>query len=212
MHTARMRSRRRTPSLGAPPRSCGLLLPARVVAGFAASLALLGVLQESCGAQAKPSEFQVKAVYLFNFSRFVAWPAQPAAAPPGPFSICVLGKDPFGSVLDATLAGETVSGKTVVARRLTVAQEAAGCRVVFISSSEESRLKDVLAALEKSSALTVSDIERFAQRGGMIQFVLQGDKVRFEVNLASASEAGLTLSSDLLKVAVAVRKNAPPRG
>jgi YfiR/HmsC-like len=183
----------------------------RVVAGFAASLALLGVVPQSCRAQAKPSEFQVKAVYLFNFSRFVAWPAQPSGSS-SVFPICVLGKDPFGAILDATLAGETVAGKTVVARRLTLAQEAAGCRVVFISTSEESRLKDVLAALDKSSVLTVSDIERFAQRGGMIQFVLQGDRVRFEVNPASAAEAGLTLSSDLLKVAVAVRKNAPPGG
>src|SRR5271168_2925264 len=160
--------------------------------------------------QPRPSEYQVKAVYLYNFSRFVGWPAQAPPPQGNSFSICVLGKDPFGEVLDATLAGENIAGKSVVARRVAEPQEATGCRVVYISASEEGRLKDILTVLDKCSALTVSDIPRFSQRGGMIQFVLQGDRVRFEVNLASTSEAGLTLSSDLLKVAVAVRRAGQP--
>jgi hypothetical protein len=174
------------------------------IRGLAA--ALLCALAASAAPQSRPSEYEVKAVYLFNFSRFVGWPPQSPPATSNSLFICVLGKDPFGSALDAALAGENVSGKSVVARRVAQPQEAAGCGVVFISASEESHLKDVLAALEKSSVLTVSDIPKFSQRGGMIQFVLQGDRVRFEVNLATAAEAGLTLSSDLLKVAVAVRR------
>jgi hypothetical protein len=186
-------------------------LPVRAIAWAAALVLSLGAFSPSArGQQSRPSEYQVKAVYLFNFSRFVGWPAQAASAPVAPFAICVLGKDPFGSVLDATLAGENIGGKSVVARRVAQAQEAAACRVVFISSSEEGRLKEILPALEKSSVLTVSDIPHFSQHGGMIEFVLQGDRVRFEVNLASTSEAGLTLSSDLLKVAVAVRKSTQP--
>jgi YfiR/HmsC-like len=161
-------------------------------------------------AQERPTEYQVKAVYLFNFSRFVGWPPQAPSTPPDSFPICVLGKDPFGPALDAALAGENISGKSVVARRVAQPQDAAACRVVYISTSEEGRLKDVLAALDKTGVLTVSDIPRFSQRGGMIQFVLQGDRVRFEVNLTSATEAGLTLSSDLLKVAAAVRRIASP--
>lgn len=160
--------------------------------------------------QGRPGEYQVKAVYLINFSRFVAWPPKPAATQPGSFSICVLGRDPFGVALDSALAGESIEGKSVVARRVAQAQDASGCRVLYISDSEEAHLKEVLAALDKSAVLTVSDIPKFSQRGGMIQFVLQGDRVRFEVNITSASEAGLTLSAELLKVAAAVRRIAQP--
>jgi len=159
--------------------------------------------------QSRPSEYQVKAVYLFNFSRFVSWPDRTTGDADAPFAICVIGKDPFGTVLDSTLAGESIGGKAVVARRVALAEQAAGCRVLFISASEDGRLKEILGSLEKSSVLTVSDIARFSERGGMIQFVLQGGRVRFEVNLASAAQANLTLSSDLLKVAVAVRKSQP---
>jgi len=184
---------------------------ARGLAGIIGMAVLLAVLSPSArGEQVKASEYQVKAVYLFNFSRFVGWPQQSVPSTAVPFAICVLGKDPFGPMLDATLAGENIRGNSVVARRVAQAQEAAGCRVVFISNSEESRLKDILAALEKSSVLTVSDIPKFSEHGGMIEFVLQGDRVRFEVNLANTTEAGLTLSSDLLKVAVAVRKSRQP--
>jgi hypothetical protein len=177
-------------------------------------VALTWILATICpwvasGQQPRPSEYQVKAVYLFNFSRFISWPAPTAGVPARPFAICVMGRDPFGPVLDATLAGEIIGGQSVIARRVTEAGEAADCRVLFISTSEENHLREILAALNKSSVLTVSDIGRFTERGGMIQFVLQGDRVRFEVNLARATEAKLTVSAELLKVAVTVRKNAP---
>ena len=98
----------------------------------------------------------------------------------------------------------------MVAKRVTKLQDAAECRVLYISASEDARLKEILAGLEKTGLLTVSDIPQFSQRGGIIQFVIVANKVRFEVNLSSAQDAGLTLSSDLLKVAVAVRKSPQP--
>jgi hypothetical protein len=140
----------------------------------------------------------------------VEWPAKAAAATSDSFAICVLGQDPFGPALDAVLAGETINGKAVLARRVLKPQDAVSCRVLYISSSEDSRLKEVLTALDKAGVLTVSDMPQFAQHGGMIQFVLDGNKIRFEVNLASAEDAGLSLSSELLKVAIAVRKNPQP--
>jgi hypothetical protein len=157
--------------------------------------------------QPKPNEFQVKAAYLYNFGRFVAWPGESAQDKGGSFEICVLGMDPFGQTLDVTLASETISGKSVRAKRISKPQDADGCRIVFISSSEENHLKDVLAALEKTDVLTVSDIPGFSQRGGMIGFILDGSRVRFDVNLASAQGAGLTLSSELLKVAIDVKRS-----
>lgn len=158
--------------------------------------------------QERPGEFQVKAAYLYNFSRFIEWPPLPAADKNTPFAICVLGKDPFGPALDAALTGEGDGGQSLVARRLSKPQDALACRILFVGSSEESRLKEILAVLGRSSVLTVSDIPRFSERGGMIEFVLKGDKIRFDVNLSNANGAGLAVSSDLLKVALVVRKNA----
>jgi hypothetical protein len=156
--------------------------------------------------QPKANEFQVKAAYLYNFGRFVQWPDESGADRNESFEICVLGMDPFGQALDATLAGGTIGGKSVAAKRITKPQDVDSCRILFISSSEESHLKEDLAALDKTRVLTVSDIPRFSERGGMIGFILDGNRVRFDVNLDSAQGAGLTLSSELLKVATSVRK------
>jgi hypothetical protein len=158
--------------------------------------------------QSKPGEFEVKAAYLYNFGRFVEWPAESGIDRNESFEICVLGADPFGPALDATLAGETIGGKRVMAKRISKPQEVNSCRILFVSSSEESHLKEVLAALDRTRVLTVSDIPRFSERGGMIGFVLEGNRVRFDVNLDSAQGAGLTLSSELLKVATSVRKGS----
>jgi hypothetical protein len=154
--------------------------------------------------RSNPSEYEVKAAYLYDFGKFVAWPAKVAAA--DDFSICVLGEDPFGATFDATIAGETINGKKVVVNRIAKPQEAVSCRILFISASEESKLKEILATLDKTSVLTVSDISQFTRRGGMIQFVIDANRVRFEVNVTTAERAGLTLSSQLLKVAINVRK------
>ncbi len=173
----------------------------------ALSLLVIPILRAQ---QPKASEYLVKATYLYNFGRFVQWPPTAVAAQGDSFPICVIGQDPFGAALDNILAGEAIDGKSVVARRITKPQEAMNCRVLYISPSEDSRLKELLVALDKAGVLTVSDIPQFSQRGGMIQFVLAGNKIRFEVNLTNAQNAGLTLSSDLLKVAVAVRKSPQP--
>jgi hypothetical protein len=176
---------------------------------FAATV-LAAVLSCSVGLEAqytKPTEYQVKATYLYNFTRFVEWPAQSLSGQSDSFAICVLGENPFGSALQAAVAQETIAGKSVVAKQILATQDAANCRVLFISSSEDKRLKQILGTLGTASVLTVSDLPKFAQRGGMVEFVLEGNKVRFEVNSVTAERAGLTLSSELLKVAVNVRRS-----
>jgi hypothetical protein len=160
--------------------------------------------------QPKPTAYEVKAAYLYNFGKFVEWPAKVTAGNNEPFMICVLGKDPFGASLDATIAGEAIDGRSVLAKRLSKPQEALNCRVLFISSSEDVQLKEILSTLEKASVLTVSDMSQFTRRGGMIQFVDDANRVRFEVNLTVAERAGLTLSSQLLKVAISARRNSQP--
>jgi hypothetical protein len=158
--------------------------------------------------QPKVSEYQMKAIYLYNFGRFIQWPANAGAAKSDSFSICVLGQDPFGPNLDSTLAGEKLDGKPLAMKRISTPRDAGECRILFISSTEENHLKDILLSLDESSILTVSDMPAFSRRGGMIQFVLEGDKVRFEINLTKAETAKLTVSSELLKVATTVRRNA----
>jgi YfiR/HmsC-like len=159
--------------------------------------------------RSRPGEYEVKAVYLFNFGKFLSWPAGAAGLRNATFSICVLGQDPFGPVLDSTLAGEKIDGENVVARRVRTPQEALDCRILFISASEEAHLGAIFDVLGKAPVLTVSDLRDFAPRGGMIQFVLEEDKVRFAVNLGAAQKAGLSLSSQLLKVASSVQRNGP---
>jgi hypothetical protein len=157
--------------------------------------------------QSNPSEYEVKAAYVYDFGKFVTWPPNVTAA--GEFNICVLGTDPFGATLDAITAGERINGRKIAINRIAKPQEAVSCHILFISSSEESRLKEILATLDKTSVLTVSEISQFTRRGGMIQFIVEANKVRFEVNVTSAERAGLVLSSQLLKVAINVRRGSP---
>jgi hypothetical protein len=161
--------------------------------------------------QQRPTDYQVKAVYLYNFGKFVHWPPNDAADKNGVFTVCVLGQDPFGPALDATLAGATIDGKHVVAKRISSPSESAHCRILFLGSTEVTRLRKIMDALDKEAVLTVSDIPEFSQHGGMIEFVMEESRVRFEVNLDAAQQAGLTLSSELLKVATTVRRNPARR-
>lgn len=166
----------------------------------------LGFAPAQAAQSPKAAEYELKAAYLYNFGKFVNWPAAAAKPGAGEFVICVLGQDPFGPVLDSTVAGEKVDGKPVTVKRITLRDATAPCRIIFISASEQPRLRQILMDAP-AAALTVSDIPDFAIRGGMIQFVTRDNKVRFEVNLTAAERSGLSLSSELLKVAVAVRNN-----
>jgi hypothetical protein len=155
-------------------------------------------------AQGRASEADVKAAYLFNFAQFVRWPqdAIPAGAP---FTICILGRDPFGASLDRTLGKDQIDGRPVAARRITKVEEASTCQIVYVSDSERTRLDTVLRTLGQRHTLTVSDLDQFVERGGMIQFVPAGNRIRFALNLHAAAAVQLEPSSELARVAVTVR-------
>jgi hypothetical protein len=155
---------------------------------------------------------EVKAVYLLNFGRFARWPLTASPAPAAGFAVCVLGRDPFGPTLDAVVDGETIDGRPVVARRLTSGSNAAGCRILFISLSEGVNLKKILQSIDRTPMLTVSELPQFAEQGGMIQFVSEGNRVRFAVNVTATEDAGLMLSSELLRVALTIKGSKPPKG
>lgn len=168
-----------------------------------ALLLFISLYPVHCRAQQEhPTESQVKAAYLYNFGKFVRW--QPPAPGSDSFDICVLGKNPFGSTLETTVAGEKIDGKGIVVKNISSVAETVHCQILFIGSSEESRLKSILGPTRQSNLLTVSDIPGFAQRGGMIELVNEEGRIRFAVNVAAISDARLTVSSELLKVAVKV--------
>ncbi len=173
-----------------------------------ATAAVLTLAALSLNARTKPTEYEVKAVYLYNFGKFVRWPAGSNRV--GSFTICVLGEDPFGKALDSAVSGEKIDGAQVNVKRLASLHDAGSCRMLFISASEANRIRAVLQAIQQDPILTVSDVPQFTERGGMIGLVVEGDRVRFKVNLTSAQEAGLQLSSELLKVAVKVIGKSGP--
>jgi hypothetical protein len=162
---------------------------------------LLSLLGTHVLAQAKVQDYQVEAVYLFNFTQFVEWPSAAFADAQKSMAICVLGDDPFGAYLDETIRGETAGDRLLVVRRYRRVEDAEGCQVLFISRSETEHLQPIIDRLKNRSILTVSDADGFAQRGGIVRFVTQQDHVKLRINLEAAKAAGLTISSKLLRVA-----------
>ncbi|HEY4366783.1 MAG TPA: YfiR family protein [Steroidobacteraceae bacterium] len=177
----------------------------RVLAALVAATVLLA--GSVCAA---PSEYQVKAVFLFNFSRFVEWPPSAFASSDAPFVIGVFGYDPFGNQLDETTRGETVNGRPLLIRRVHNVSDAADCQILFVHASEATRLDGILAVLNHRSTLTVSDLDDAARHGVMIALATQEKRIRLRVNVDSARAAHLTISSKLLRSAQIV--DAPVSG
>jgi len=151
---------------------------------------------------AVPTEYQIKAAFLYNFVKFVEWPTQAYAGPTSPTVIGVLGENVFGDDLEKTIRGKVINGHPLQFKKFDSATEVTNCHVLFISASEKKRFSQILGALRAKSILTVSESDRFIQDGGMINFVIVDLKVRFQINNKPAKDAGLNISSDLLNVAV----------
>lgn len=178
-------------------------------------LATLAVATPLAAADAPPplapfKEYEVKAACLFNFGQFVEWPAAAFAATNSPLGIGVLGADPFGEYLNQIVQNETIKGRKVTIQSSRRVEDLLSCHVLFISKSEKGRLPQILAALGNTSVLTVGEVEGFAERGVMINFYLQGNKVRFEINPTAAQRQGLKISSQLLKLGKIVGPAFPP--
>lgn len=150
-------------------------------------------------------EYQIKAVFLFNFAQFVKWPPAAFAHADEPFRIGILGDDPFDGFLDETVRDEKVNGHPVVIQRYSRAEEAKGCQVLFISRSESQRAENVLAGLKGKNILTVGDLEGFIKDGGVIRFLKEGNKIHFKINLQAAKRAHLSISSKVLRLAEIAR-------
>jgi hypothetical protein len=156
-------------------------------------------------AAAALSEYEAKAGFLYHFGQFVAWPAMAINGHDHPFIIGVLGADPFGNVLDEMIEGKTLHERPVIVKRFWRIEDATSSHILFISASEEYRLSYILESLDRVSVLTVSELERFTEYGGMIALKMVGRKVRFDINVAATTRVGLKMSSQLLKLARVVR-------
>jgi len=177
----------------------------RVISALAATL--LACIPALSGIAGQTSaEYRIKAAFLYNFTSFVTWPEDPAGASGFGFTLCVLGDDPFGNLLDK-LAGKSVNGAQLVIRRLDDLVLLEECRLVFISETASDQIDDALARLHELPVLTVSDIHGFTERGGIIEFRIVANKVRFDINLGAAESAGLGISSKLLSLATRFRQN-----
>jgi len=166
-------------------------------------LLFLGGLDAS--AQTGPSrEYQVKAVFLFNFAQFVEWPPAAFAGASSPLVIGILGGDPFGAYLDETVRDEKVNNRPLEIQRYHRVDEIKTCHVLFISRPESNRLEQILVSLKDRSILIVGDGDDFVQRGGMIRLATPQNKIRLIINVEAAKSANLTISSKLLRSAEVV--------
>jgi hypothetical protein len=165
------------------------------------AFALLFSSGPQLSAQQVSKEYQIKAAFLYNFSQFVEWPAGAFPNAQSPLVIGVIGDDPFGNYLDDIVRGEKVNNHPLVVQRFHRVSEIKTCHVLFVSRSEANQIEQVLSSLRGRNILTVGDFEDFAQRGGMIRFITENNKIRFRINVGVARAAKLTISSKLLRAA-----------
>lgn len=162
-------------------------------------LLLLAALPAGPPALAQPTEYQLKAVFLLNFARYVEWPAD--RLPEGAaIDLCVLGRDPFGPALEA-IDGKQAQNREVRVRLLATPEQAEGCHVLFVSGSEERRIGTLMRSVEGLPILTVSDVEGFVAAGGAIGFATVDDRIRFDINARALQLARLRPSAQLMKIA-----------
>lgn len=187
-----------------PPVRLTAFAPAILKAGVLALglMALAGPAGAQAGRPAASLEYPVKANYLVKFAAFVEWPADSLGA--GPMTVCVLGEDPFGTVLDRAAAAEVVDGRRVVVRRLSRVDARSGCQMIYLGGSREQTPGQALAALAGAPVLTITDSARGVDRG-IIHFAVSGKRVRFHIDDRRAARARLSISSRLLSLALSVR-------
>lgn len=146
-------------------------------------------------------EYRVKAVFLLKLAKFVEWPDH-SFSPDGAFAIGVLGIDPFGGELEKICEVEMIGGRKLVLRKGKKIEELGHCHMIFFSRSEEKRFAHILENLRQKSVLTVADSDTFIRSGGMINFIPKGNRIGFEINPNVARDAGLQVSSLLLKLGI----------
>jgi hypothetical protein len=172
---------------------------------------LVSALPAGSRAAVALTEYEAKAGFLYHVGWFVEWPAATAQGRASTFIIGVLGTNPFGGVLDDVMRGKTIHERPVMIKYYQRVEEAVSSHVLFISASENTRVPAILAVLERTPVLTVSDLEGFTERGGMVALRLVDRKVHFDINMDATERVGLKLSSQLLRLAKVIHGGPPVR-
>ena len=146
------------------------------------------------------SESQIKAGFLFNFTRFIEWPDHAFATPTSAFSVCIIGATPLVDLLTQAAMGKVVNGRSLTIRGVKSTDDLHTCQILFLSMTEERRAAHILESVKGMSVLTVSEIPGFAAAGGMIDFVVEENKVKLEMNVDATSHTGLKVSAKLIAV------------
>lgn len=187
-----------------------LLCSLRRASVMALTLALASavlICTEPTAAQADtPLEYQIKATFVHNFAKFIDWPQEAFAKPDSPIVVGIIGANPFGSTLDQLSASETIQGRRVVVSRLKWDEDLRLCQMIFVSRTEQKHLQAILSNVNGTSTVTISEIGGFASSGGMIEFVFDERRIRFDINPDAVSRARLTMSSKLISLAHSVTK------
>lgn len=150
-------------------------------------------------------EYEIKAAFLYNFATFVEWPDKAFAGPAAPFKVGVLGKSPFGKAIDDIFEDRTAHGRPLAVERSDDPEELSDCQIVFFSFAERGRLASLLKATRGKPVLLVGEADGLAARGAAVNFFIENDLVRFEINPDAARRAGVTLRANLLRVGKIVR-------
>lgn len=158
----------------------------------------------------RTEEYDLKAAFLFNFTRFVEWPAEAFVSESSPITIGILGRDPFGKHLDDMVEDETVHGRKLAVRRFASVEDLGPCQILFVCPEEAEHWDPIAAKIAKRGTLTVGDGNNFAAHAGMIGFEMVQNHLRLRINLAAARAAKLTISSQLLRQATIVGPEATP--
>jgi hypothetical protein len=156
------------------------------------------------------SEYLIKAGFIFNFAKFVEWPSNAFAQPDSPIVIGVLGTDPFGTIIDKIVQDKKIGTRGFVVKRLkwgTDLKELKECKILFVGASEKVHMDELVQIVRGLPILTVGETPGFAEHGGVIRFVLEDNRVRFEVNVDAARQADLTISSRLLTLARIIQQS-----
>ncbi len=154
-------------------------------------------------------EYQVKAAFLYNFAKFVEWPSETFKTSHDPILVCVLGPNPFGGALENAIRGKSIDGRALAFRHVSSAEQANACHILFIGSAEGKRFRSLCGSLRPAGILTVGEEQGFATGGGVINFKLEGGRVRFEINVDAAEREQLQISSKLLSLAQIVKTEKP---
>ena len=182
------------------------------LAAIVLTAALVGFPSSSWPQDMEANEYQIKAAYLLNFPNFVDWPGAINNDLQSPIRLCLLGSDPLGSALSRMMADRLSRGRSLLLRRVARTGPVSDCQILYIGPSESKYIPQILDSLHDVSALTVGETDQFAEQGGMIQLVMEDNRIRFKINPSAASQAGIRISSKLLALAQIVTSAKPMPG